>query len=1616
MPLHLLTAIFLLIHFYTQQANGQQHTVLYVSSNGTDLNNTNCSQQSSCGTLYWALELIQNDPITSPLTDFEILITGFNTADMMYNHSITITMSVNLTFDMIHHIQLSEWQAIVGPIHIHPRWDGLYHFVINNLYINGHGNHVIPVMILHPGRSTETTLILNNCTFKDVVCDIDYSIDSWTSGISWACFINTYGLDKSRLNIAIYDSVFSNISSNAPLIQAYYTNVALIRSTFHDLYWINSPIIFTKHYDDIRMQHNTFNNIKFLYNQNATTFDDCSVATLLCIECPYDALNVVYINDSSFHNINGPIITSRRYGYTGYRLQCRYNLNVFMSDITISTSRVIVDYIMKETDRFFDYYGKEYNYDKALIIASFGTELVMNNITLTYKVIDNLNDNCVIGVYWPSVSNQTLLARCVAPYRFLYNEGSGYIDMNNVYITNDVTQEGLQQFKSDWIVSNSMQSDVVYSFVFVYIDANDPYSYLSEPDTEIIFNNGSQLFIHNMSLYGVALHERVLRNIGTAFIDNFYLLRPDYWHDNLIHVKPLMRQVFKHEGYPNDLDINNYDSEFVNEHQCFFSASDFENGFLFITDSIIFGGTVAVHVTGGMVEIHNTSISNVVSAVYAEDATSVKIISSHLQNIGRYHVAAWISWRIFDTSWFEEVVWLSSIEHIIIRKNVFDFFPVYWYLFIANSYDAQTNVYAEVSDNEFKNPITRNTFNVDQFGTVWREYMQHRDDWNDTFDAVQLTYAIFGSPNHYRRDLVNFIGFVNASFIGNIFHHDELMTALESSCLSVNSYSSTVADEHSVCILGNMFYGRAITLRYGANVTSCIYPELSVHNNTECWHNYGPFNGETVDKYTDTNGDRFTATNVDVPLFTIMGESTIIIYNAIISTQFEDANGSIYNPFNLDPEWWFQSEMNGIISFLDVIINESSNAIEIQFYEECINKCTEIHQESLNDIHQLHLNCINVPTESSSISLSESLSLISLNNTLPYRVFLNSSGVFYPGGTLDLNYVILDSYDNIISDYNQSISIALLSTDFSFETTLYLQRLSTCDICETGLYVPNAKMNESANNSYIIVANVTDNSLHINDLNVTMTQCPTGYGFNSRLSICYECHIGECSIKPSLGPCISCVGANTLKGVSCIGGDKVMISHNYWVAFNYFGDGQIVSQYCPNSYCNQIHSGLYLELLAFEQLCSLNRDPEVALCGSCKRGYSELYGSANCGKCDRHRYELWILLVIIPILFTLFIIFIDGNAPFIPSDSPEQKSKKCICCRKTCHLNDEAKQYIKISLAKPISYYYQCVTFILVNGGIFVYLSGFAEIFNFQFDFGQQNKSNSSGYCVFKGFNAKFEIISRLLIPSCCILTLIIMMIVRKVRGQYRFCGRRVFLVKSAVSILLLTISSFCGVCFKLLSCRNIGNDYLVHFYFGSDECFDTIWFVSLFVLVLFVLIFCSLFMKLYDDHKKQDSEYLKQNTYVLSSLVKSYKINQYWYWELIIFSKRLLVAMLTVVYMDNVTVKNILFVSLALYLCAQIYCNPFKTERINSLETICTLCLLLILYILDNATDEEESTFSLILLNMVLLLPLILWIIQLMQILQLCSGTCTCNEWEANTPTRIEKEQQAIEMVYAFE
>eukprot|EP01084_Bolivina_argentea_P232262 391511_1 len=646
------------------------------------------------------------------------------------------------------------------------------------------------------------------------------------------------------------------------------------------------------------------------------------------------------INNSSFENIISGGVLNIGIGTHG---------NIIFANNIITTSHLWSQALA-------------YN-DIALIMVTETAKLTMDNISLTYVWMDKIDEVCNIWKRDVPITGQNYIdVYCQVPYRFI--RSAGLIVMNDIYITNDLNQNGLYDFRDRYLLSTNITSIENISSIGIHFEP-DIYSYANA----IIYNDRGQLVMDSILIYGVALHVSVLYNTGIAFVSDLNLSHPNYYYNNSdkINVKTLIEVIYNvgvHSGLT--------DEQCKNNNECYSDHINLEltNGVIIIDNSNINGGVIGIYDHSGYIELYETVISNVLISIYAWNSVSVKIKFCDFNNIGHYHKADFISlcWVYNMGRWMDHSMFFWNVKNISIAHNIFNYFPLTDYIFFWNG-DRLRETNAIITDNDFMNPITSNTFTTHHF---------------EPFALIGIKYnGWISNLNESKYHLVNFKGYWNLiKFINNIFYPNDIISiSNKTACLFIDDYNWIVTNESYNCISGNIFHGIAVQINSGI-LTSCIHPQLSFHNrnnNTYCWSEFGAFD---EDINTESYNDLFIATQIGIPIIKLFDHAQMIMDNATISTNFSMSNIDSSNNINSTYNLFSMNSLNGIISFLDVIIDDINQPIDIKYDKECINYCIRLYDSNLfNMIHQLHLDCQNITQTLETISLKNAQNIEIINQT-----------------------------------------------------------------------------------------------------------------------------------------------------------------------------------------------------------------------------------------------------------------------------------------------------------------------------------------------------------------------------------------------------------------------------------------------------------------------------------------------------------------------------------------------------------------------------------------------------------------------------------------------------------
>ena len=168
--------------------------------------------------------------------------------------------------------------------------------------------------------------------------------------------------------------------------------------------------------------------------------------------------------------------------------------------------------------------------------------------------------------------------------------------------------------------------------------------------------------------------------------------------------------------------------------------------------------------------------------------------------------------------------------------------------------------------------------------------------------------------------------------------------------------------------------------------------------------------------------------------------------------------------------------------------------------------------------------------------------------------------------------------------------------------------------------------------------------------------------------------------------CVDCLNIN---GIKCYGFTNIIVSHNYWISPKE-ASNSIISNFCPSGYCCQEINGCNYSMAVINDgagLCAYGRNPDTPLCGQCLSGYSEVFGSSTCKKCESNNYSLLIVPIIIAFVFVLVFVILDYPPKQITDDNGEVNYIWQL-------LKDDLKG-IELMIFRPIVYFYQVLNITL---------------------------------------------------------------------------------------------------------------------------------------------------------------------------------------------------------------------------------------------------------------------------------------------------------------------------------
>ena len=801
--------------------------------------------------------------------------------------------------------------------------------------------------------------------------------------------------------------------------------------------------------------------------------------------------------------------------------------------------------------------------------------------------------------------------------------------------------------------------------------------------------------------------------------------------------------------------------------------------------------------------------------------------------------------------------------------------------------------------------------------------------------------------------------FANIQLVNNTFGQNNIDPMIPSVRLQGTKDSEF---NSSACLTGSMFYNYAL-LAINATVSSCARPQLAnnvmankVNKLLQCGDiEYGPFNFDllTLQNIFLIDNGTMSIIRIDNGLFAM---DNMILDIMVPMTE---------------PIIHFK---NSTVMLVDTVINNVINMNTLFGYDHdanVVNYCRQYYQTS-DQITQFWISYDNrnIDINSSAIEYVNHLSPISIE----LKGVMNNT--YFPGGQFIMDYKVFDKYHNSVpSSAFAGVVLDIQSADLFVSESVTISHIG-CPACDKGIYFANVIMEDVGETYNFIVSEGQNGGFFTSNITIEIVGCQRGYGISTSGQQCELCADGYFSITG--GDCYSCDELKTNKAITCSNGDQIIIKQHYWMGFKDDDMSQIISAHPPAGQgCTLIQGCNYL--LNKPSLCAENRNSSSIMCSECIHGYSELFLSHACGKCDKNMNHVWLFAPFGMAVFVVISVLIcKSSKPHSysePSNSNEKKPRcLCNCCRK-CYENMmyalKKQEYlynmIKIMVKKCILYYQQSISQIFLESDISLNLASFSAMFNLSFYDSASSTKAGIGLCFFDGMTAKDEILANLIaIGMIFLLLIIIYTMYRLMCPKWTFLEMKPHFGKTFVAILLLCIGKISSVLFKLLACQNVG-DQMVHFYFGYDECFDGLWWIALIGLIITCMVFIIFSISLYrmDDLQRQHEEN------ILRPLTLAYK-PQFYYWEFVILIRRLLIAFLTVGFgADNAYTKCVLIGVLFICVRLQTTYQPFKIHEANNMELNLLICIIMIV-VIDMVSDELDEMLIYIILTMLIVFPFI--------------------------------------------
>ena len=960
-------------------------------------------------------------------------------------------------------------------------------------------------------------------------------------------------------------------------------------------------------------------------------------------------------------------------------------------------------------------------------------------------------------------------------------------------------------------------------------------------------------------------------------------------------------------GYNED----KYDPNDLHSNQILLQSGS--ESFLYIVDSLFIGSGKGVAVQVGSATILDSSFQNSLFAIVTIASDEFIMKYCKIKNNGHYYGSFMSDYdsNRFRTTGF--IIWGG--KRVELSYNTFSGFDPRGLLYIA----ASSSILLE-----------NNVINVDISGLYYH---------------VPCEYI------HFEYGLLTYYSSTDTNTIDNKFYYPHNMSLPKGSIWYDENYGTN-------CLSGNVFTNHALYV-HKTDITSCFRKGMiqcvinkSVHCQNEIYGQIEPllFDHEMSIFITGAinKTEIITAVQSNIALDNI---NITILPTANVSSIFLSGNKSN-------------------IMLFDSYITKGH---DISFYNE---SCQLMQNDRLlndtNYLSSLLLSCKLI--KESGVNIMNSMaspvtSFVTHLSPVQLNLSANSSN-YYPGKSLTLNHMIMDKIgNNIYSNFTPKLQVNIETKLFS--TFLEIFQGGQCPACDGGILINTISIKQDVGSVLILNLSIIDNVLYATNskISVNITGCPIMYNPSPTNYSCIPCDTDNYNINPfNVENCTSCDPKEN-SFIKCKDG-TITIEPNYWMKIT--TSGNIISSICPqNTCCQNSDSCDYLS--DKDSLCAPGRNYSSTLCSVCNDEYSVSMDNSNCIQCYKQFYFQYLLYAFgISIIWVLGITMTTSDK-YREDSFSKVRPTKCRILRRNLHRMQRvlSKQdlilILKTMWNTNIMYYQQSLSQLLSQGSYRLLFSVLLRTFNLSIT-NISGSNENDGICFIHGLTSKHKILTDLVAPTFVSIIIFVLFLIAKCKKNkviIIFGKRQISFSKTFITMYLLLISSILAVLFRLLHCQTIGAS-TYHFYFAYEQCYGATWMMALLSLILIVASFSFIFIKL----RKMTIVDRQNPGNGLSSLMTKFK-PQYYYWEFVLFMRRIIIAFFAASAFDN-NYKLVFIIILSVFLYLQHEYQPFITYQGNKMEFILLRCLIFVV-VLD-MTSFINSTFEQILIASSIIFEFILF------------------------------------------